>query len=1227
MTFKRAIPNSSTKVGSTKNGRQVGKVPMSTLQSPSHRCAVDSSSRTSRMLRKHNVKSSKISLRTRAEVYLTASGIIQWIEGIQTLLSIFSVIIFIYGTYLPLDKRPPLFYAWLELSLTVFFTLHWILDYFICKDRLKYLFSFFSLVDLVTVLPIYIDIANGGLFSELSTFQFLRVLRTVRVLRANRVLHYFEDITQYLFRVVIAIFTFILIVAAFYMNIDCNPVTQKPLEFHSTIYFLVVTLTTDGYGDIHPTNAVGMMTITFAICIGAVLIPYQVSKLLEKFSSYSPYKRDLSKENLHGHILLCGEINFTSLLEFLTEFYLEKYGQLKKTIVILNSKPPSDQLKILLLHPFYKNRLYYLEGQPMLESDLKRARFGYSSSCFVFRPMFWQEGDSNAILTALAMKNLKTFGPRIFTQLVQHESKYKISSNVKNVMCIEDFRNGILVQSTLCPGFGTLVCNLFTSRQPETTTEDEKWVDEYVNGSVNSIYKIPVPQALVGETLGYVTTTMYSGAKALVLGIIFDERETTIAGGVGLAASVSGLNRSTNSTPVGGIPGSPGPKMKTSGTGLPTGGAKTGKSSRLVLHPPFSTVLTASMQLIIIAHSPTAPVFKPNVPSIIRRLDDSSDEAQNSFLTNLYNRLFAPEEVRRGFQELNETSDNLFSDSVHTFFTSTYTSSPIEMDTFNSSTGVASTSSPSPPTSQHPTDPNNNNNSIFINDPNNNNTNTNTNTTNEMIPNINVHHVQIKEYEKPNPLLELCKTEFNNDWEEFLCTVVESVDAKKTHLQSIVDELEPIVRSIEKHTKLDNDDLYEEEEENNNWREHIIICGSINRIDLFLRGLRQKHIADHINHFYFIKNHQPDNRSSPPAIVILHPEEPDMSEWDDMDDIFFVKGSPLERKDLESVNIHLASKIIILSDPYTVHHNSSLTEQTSVQLDSDTIMAYLEINEMLTNKRNSSSFLTVELVHEPNIRFISRNTKSIGPTSKSRLKRENEEIEKPKYYITSEFASGKVLTLTTLDSLLCQSNHQEYLLDVAHELVLGVNGIKRYHQKFSNLMDSDSDSSGEEYYGGATTDEEEEGSHRLLHKTKMYRNLSRGSIGNNLASLGASTSGLIGGSPSGHEHSSCLLNQIKVPELFHGRTYGELFEGLIHKNILSLGLYRCKEITGAPNPYVFTCPPVSTILHENDLVYILYHHNQLGVSTSGSTSGEVSRTHSFTNLSSPSVLHKFKQRM
>ncbi|EGC30995.1 hypothetical protein DICPUDRAFT_89839 [Dictyostelium purpureum] len=145
-----------------------------------------------RILRKNKPQSVNLSLRAKLEIYLAYTHIGEMIEFIQVAFSILSVILFIYGTYLDANK-PPTFYLILELILVFFFILHWALDFFVSKDKLRYLFSFFSIIDMICVTPILIDLQSGDLSNLLNTFQFLRVLRVIRILRLQRVLHYFKN--------------------------------------------------------------------------------------------------------------------------------------------------------------------------------------------------------------------------------------------------------------------------------------------------------------------------------------------------------------------------------------------------------------------------------------------------------------------------------------------------------------------------------------------------------------------------------------------------------------------------------------------------------------------------------------------------------------------------------------------------------------------------------------------------------------------------------------------------------------------------------------------------------------------------------------------------------------------------------------------------------------------------------------------------------------------------
>ena len=68
-----------------------------------------------------------------------------------------------------------------------------------------------------------------------------------------------------------------------------------------------------------------------------------------------------------------------------------------------------------------------------------------------------------------------------------------------------------------------------------------------------------------------------------------------------------------------------------------------------------------------------------------------------------------------------------------------------------------------------------------------------------------------------------------------------------------------------------------------------------------------------------------------------------------------------------------------------------------------------------------------------------------------------------------------------------------------------------------------------------------------------------------------------------------FLGCIAVPEILINKTYGELFYSMALKmEMIPLGLYRGPGgASKSPLPYVFTNPTKTTIVRENDLVYVL----------------------------------------
>ena len=60
--------------------------------------------------------------------------------------------------------------------------------------------------------------------------------------------------------------------------LDVNPEIS---DYFSALYFGIITLTTVGFGDIHPVTSAGRLIVSMAILIGIAVVPAQAAALVE----------------------------------------------------------------------------------------------------------------------------------------------------------------------------------------------------------------------------------------------------------------------------------------------------------------------------------------------------------------------------------------------------------------------------------------------------------------------------------------------------------------------------------------------------------------------------------------------------------------------------------------------------------------------------------------------------------------------------------------------------------------------------------------------------------------------------------------------------------------------------------------------------------------------------------------------------------------------------------
>ena len=168
----------------------------------------------------------------------------------------------------------------LERLITVLFTVELALRIWCSPQVSSYLFSFFGIVDLLSILPTYLALI--AVESQFATP--LAVVRSLRLLRVFRVfeLGWFVSEANVLSRavwqsrakIVVFLLTLIIIVtlAGTIMFLVEGDENLKLVSIPEGIYWAIVTMTTVGYGDVVAVTPMGKVVSAILILLGYSLI-------------------------------------------------------------------------------------------------------------------------------------------------------------------------------------------------------------------------------------------------------------------------------------------------------------------------------------------------------------------------------------------------------------------------------------------------------------------------------------------------------------------------------------------------------------------------------------------------------------------------------------------------------------------------------------------------------------------------------------------------------------------------------------------------------------------------------------------------------------------------------------------------------------------------------------------------------------------------------------------
>jgi voltage-gated potassium channel len=164
----------------------------------------------------------------------------------------------------------------LEWCFTVLFSIEYLLRLLSVKDPLRYSVSFLGIIDLLSIIPMYLSVFFVGAQSLL----VLRALRLLRIFRIFKLTHFLSEMSflgmalkssaKKISIFMLAVLTLVIILGSMMYLIEdqANGFTSIPLS----IYWAIVTITTVGYGDISPVTPLGKFVASIIMLIGYGII-------------------------------------------------------------------------------------------------------------------------------------------------------------------------------------------------------------------------------------------------------------------------------------------------------------------------------------------------------------------------------------------------------------------------------------------------------------------------------------------------------------------------------------------------------------------------------------------------------------------------------------------------------------------------------------------------------------------------------------------------------------------------------------------------------------------------------------------------------------------------------------------------------------------------------------------------------------------------------------------
>ncbi|KAL6422492.1 hypothetical protein ACFW04_010646 [Cataglyphis niger] len=397
------------------------------------------------------------------------------------------------------------------------------------SDKLWFMLEMYSFVDYFTIPPSFVSIYLDRTWIGL---RFLRALRLMTVPDILQYLNILKTSSSIRLAQLVSIFISVWLTAAGIIHLLENSgdpfefANPQQLSYWTCVYFLIVTMSTVGYGDVYCQTILGRTFLVFFLLVGLAIFASSIPEIIDLVGSRSKYSGEYKREHGKRHIVVCGHITYESVSHFLKDFLHEDREDVDVEVVFLHRKPPDLELEGLFKRHF--TTVEFFQGTIMNPIDLQRVKVHEADACLVLANKYCQDPDAEDAANIMRVISIKNYSDdiRVIIQLMQYHNKAYLLNipswdwkQGDDVICLAELKLGFIAQSCLAPGFSTMMANLFAMRSFKTSPDTQAWQNDYLQGTGCEMYTETLSPSFTGMTFPQASELCFTKLKLLLLAI------------------------------------------------------------------------------------------------------------------------------------------------------------------------------------------------------------------------------------------------------------------------------------------------------------------------------------------------------------------------------------------------------------------------------------------------------------------------------------------------------------------------------------------------------------------------------------------------------------------------------------------------------------------------------------------------------------------------------------